>query len=370
MYYSLREKRKEEKKRFWFGQDQVLPCIELTDDYFKNSSGSIRAHLVRSAFLTNAINKDRVEDLYKKWRDYAEYLALDGYDIEDNYVTTLFVKASKRGNDVFKKRVREKLSKLDKLPPIDFFAMDPTCNRTPMIFVTLTINAKKYTLIEAWQRFPNEFHKFETKLRKKYGKFTRFRVWESHKSGYPHIHVCYYFKEHTFVTFQKKRKSDGKIVDRIPDHDNTTIRSLWTMGQNTDVQGVSDTIGAFSEIKKYVTKSVFTIKSDLTNAMLWVFGKRQYSMSKDFISTIWENYDVDLDIKEPEANALVNQCMHNCNLECPIIARFVYRNVVAFQDLRLFYKKLAPDPWFQIQIDPAEHQDQRVLLGLDSVYEL
>lgn len=327
-----------------------LKCM-ITDDYFKNGSGFYRWNLIREAYHLGLINEQEVKRLYLSWRDHDEYFIMDGFDVWGEYGLSVYGKCSKRGNDVYKHRVNEKFNLLDRLPPIDFIEIFPD-HRTPMIFVTLTVDPKRFTLKEAWSEVGKYLHRFESSLRQQYGPFVKLRVWEAHKSGYPHVHATYYFKKCLFLTFPHKRKKDGKIIHRIPTKHKNKISGFWGMTEQpsgVDVQAVTDTLGSFSEIKKYVTKDIYTEKGNLTNAMLSLFRKQQYSISKDFIKAIWGNTSgkvKDRDLKNDSFSYLVSDTVHNCNKAYSEICDFRFSGVLSQDNLEGYDGFGKPPPLF------------------------
>ena len=387
-----------------------LNCIDITDDFFLNNQGCYRWNKIRAAYFNEFINVDRVVDLYKKWKDQTEYLWLDGLNINGEYVASLFVKASKRGNDVYRSRLKKKFDFLESLDPIYFFG-DWGSKNTPMLFITPTVDAKRYSLDEAWEKISNELHMFETKLRQQYGSFIKFRVWEAHESGYPHCHVVYYFHDkwfHVFEHWTKKKNKQGELVSkltyRVANKHKNKISSFWSMG-NVDVQGVQDTHGAFSEVKKYITKNIWSSKGDLTNAMICLHRKQSYGISlcdpyqaleryyqkhnitdwkeqerlrpglfekfrkKDFIGSIWgmKIYqwfynEANVNLAEPGFTDLVKDSVHNCNKQFPEIVDFRFRGCVAYADMLQFMPDLSDD-WVIIADPPPE---MKFILGFYS----
>lgn len=327
-----------------------LNCL-LTDDYFKNEKGFYRWSLIREAYHLGLISQDKVVSLYRNWRDTSEFFLMDGFDVWGDYRLSAYGKCSKRGNDVYKHRVNEKFKILDKLPSLNFSEIFPD-NRTPMIFVTLTVDTKLYSLDQAWDNISNELHKFESSLRQQYGDFVKFRVWEAHKSGYPHSHIAYYFKRRMFITFPHKRKKDGVIVHRIPTKHKDKINSFWGMSNSrngVDVQAVVSTSGAMSEIKKYVTKSIYNEKGDKTNAMLCLYRKQQYALSKDFVEVIWgdRSQGVKTDsLKNDSFSLLVKDTVHNCNNEYSEVCDFRYSGVMSEAEMYLCDGFGEPPPIF------------------------
>jgi hypothetical protein len=439
-YYRL--KSHSTKSRFESAEPELLifdeSCID--DEYFENSRNCVRVNKVRSAYLNDFIHDEKLESLYVKWRDTREDIWLDGYDALGNFVKPCFVKASKRGNDVYKHLVSEKFKIIDSMPPIYFFDDDHSIKRTPMIFVTFTVDTKKYSKNEAWNVITSELNRFETLLRQQVttwlkqlkinakGTFVKLYAVESHESGYPHIHATYFFHNWEFVVFQhlKKKNDEFKIEYRIPDKFADQIQRLWRMGSDdpklkdvsVKIKGVQDTLGAFSEIKKYVTKEIFTPKGVKTCAMLWVHRKKSYSLSrcnpfkqalpehiakeqdlfkhdaltrsylsdnldkwrnKDFIGSIWGKdaylsyYTAVMnkklrcgDLAEPNATDLVNATMQDYNIKESEIAYFKFRGAILHSDLLKFLEKV-PDDWaFLVDPPPGVLAEMRFYFGIDS----
>lgn len=404
---SLRWKhdRRERAKRPWDPSYQKkLNCIELADDFFKNSHGCYRWQHIRQAYFNDFIDIERVVELSNKWKNQTEYLWLEvinkNFPVDSNVVGNLFVKCAKRGNDVYKNRLKERFNFLEDLDPIYYFLDSDKKKFTPMLFVTLTVDPKRYDINSAWSFIANELHVFETKLRQKYGSFVKFRVWESHESGYPHCHVVYFFIDKWFKAIPHVRKGDKKLIYIIPTVHKNSISGFWSMG-NVDVQGVQDTHGAFSEVKKYITKNIWSDKGNLTNAMISLYRKQMYSLSrcnpfkkrlwhyskhgitdwreqervfmsnlpkwsqKDFIGAIWgtqifyQFYKERRTLAEPKTTALVRDFLHNCNNED---LEFRYVGCVASMDLATFAPNCSED-WVIIADPPPEF---RYLVGFDS----
>jgi len=389
------------QKKAWERSQQRLDEIEILDEFFHNDSGCFRWKHIRNAYFNDFINIFRVVDLYKKWRDQNEYLWLELINIKtDAIVGNLFFKCSKRGNDVYKHRLKQKFNFLEKLDPIYYFLDTDKHKYTSMLFVSLTVDPKKYSFNDSWMHISEELHFFETKLRQAYGKFVKFRVWEAHESGFPHCHIVYYFNNKTFKVFEQIRKKDEKQVYRVANKHNVKISNFWKMG-NVDVQGVQDTHGAFSEVMKYITKNIWSTKGDLTNAMICLYRKQMYSIShcnpykkrfqywnkhnitnwrdqersfmvniskwakKDFIGAIWGSqiyyqfYKECGELAEPETADLVRDFVHNCNIK-DVVFRFV--GCVSGRDVADFVPNLEND-WLVCADPPPEF---RYLVGINS----
>lgn len=322
-----------------------IPIKDLVDlkELVRNSKGFIRWNLIRDHYYSGLLSESDVKDMYCLWRDQPEFYTNDGFDVWGDYHTSVYGKSAKRGNDVYKHLIQEKFKVLDSLPSINFTEIFD--DKSPMVFLTLTVDTKKYTLREAWHQFSDQFHLFETKLRQEYGDFVRLRVWEAHESGYPHCHVCYYFKQRMFVTFPSRRKSDKKLIHRIVTKHTQKMSDFWSMGF-VDVQAVTDTSGAISEIVKYVTKSVFNEKGNMTNAMICLFNKQQYSISKDFIRSIWGDLRKAINPKDISLSHLVKGQRYNCNKHNRNIVDFRFCGVLSEPDIVELMKKEPPPSAF------------------------
>ena len=298
---------------------------------FRNANGSIRGSKVKNQFTCGNIVLPDVIDLYKEWKDDDEYLILKGtkdlvqesfsddgklLDCNDIVLSSTvyrFIKASKRGNDVYQYLVTKRLKPLNDLPEVTFFKDDWGDKHTSLLFVTLTYDTKRCDEVTAWENIGNDFHLFYTKLRQEYGDFEYFRTWESTKNCYPHAHILIAFKKKSFPVFIHTDK-DGHRSFRIPKADKDKIASFWH--SNVDVQGVNGTKDAIDELTKYVTKDLCSDKGHKTNAMVWLFRKQSYAITKGFVSLIrnsFANVTEEVDVGEPSSVDLINSDMCNCN---------------------------------------------------------
>jgi hypothetical protein len=194
------------------------------------------------------------------------------------------VKCAKRGNDVYQRRVENRLFGIkSRTANVQFdYWRKPYTN---MLFVTLTYDSKRCSFADAWVNLGTEFNLFNANLRKQYGKFSIFRTWESYESGYPHIHAIYLFQEHRFKVFpsyEKKKNGKTKLIWRIEDKDG--LARYWHSW--VDVQAVQDLHGGIRYLEKYIMKCVEFNQEDtkglMTLAMCWVFRKKAFYVSGQF----------------------------------------------------------------------------------------
>ena len=302
--------------------------ISFEHDVFRNDYGSIRNMFVRNQYFSSNIDLSAVVELYKEWRDDAEYFILrkpsfihqETFDRDntsylgytgiikesfDDYQYR-FVKASKRGNDVYKYLVSKKLKKVSELDNVTFFKDDWSCRKTTsLLFITLTYDKNRSDVNTAWNNIGKEFHLFKSNIIKQFGAIEFFRTWESTTGYYPHIHCVIAFKKRSFEVFTHTDK-DGNSSYRIPKKIKDKIASYWH--SFVDIRAVDDSDSAIKELTKYITKDLCSEKGDKTNGMIWLFHKQGYSVSKGFVKLVKGCF---ADTSEPNSADLINEM---CNL--------------------------------------------------------
>jgi len=191
----------------------------------------------------------------------------------------LRIKCSKRGNDVYRSRVYKKFKDLvDKAEKLVFFnPKDRGKKKTKALWVTLTYDPSRCSFKDAWRNIGVEFNRFMAYVRKHFGKVSCCRVFESYKSGHPHIHCILLFEETEFKVFRdRKGQFRVKEKDEITSgwHSFVDVKAMYSLGKS------------FSYLKKYLLKSIdATTKNSLalkTLALCWLFCKRAFSVSGKF----------------------------------------------------------------------------------------
>lgn len=242
---------------------------------------------------------------YLEWVRDTEYLILGKYDPLEGYVEFVGVKASKRGNDVYAKRVRDRWAPLMKLPDVHFFNYkDQGRNHlTRALFVTLTYAPKGKTIGEAWESVGEDWNRFITRARKEYGGVQVARVWESMKNGYPHIHAIMLFDTKEFNAFHHNEA--WRVYGK------SDLAKMWDHGFS-DVEALSSTKGGFHYVAKYLGKlhelghvpnpsapkeleygelgsnlgKLTSRASVLTLSLMWIHRKRAFSISGELSDSI------------------------------------------------------------------------------------
>ncbi|MCR3907144.1 MAG: protein rep [Tenericutes bacterium] len=206
-------------------------------------------------------------------------MIFDRLDLRTYEHSTFAVKCSKRGNDVYRKRVYRRFKQLSQLADeTNFFnPKDRSPNKkTKALFVTLTYDTKLCSFSSAWKNIGVEFNRFMAFVRKNIGEVSCCRVFEAYENGHPHIHCVLLFNKE-FTVFR-----DGKGQFRINEkeiisrgwHSHVDIKAIYSLGRG------------FSYLKKYLLKSIDAEKKDSkalkTLALCWLFNKRAFSVSGKF----------------------------------------------------------------------------------------
>jgi hypothetical protein len=297
---------------------------EDIDEEIRNRSGYIRRKFAKSVFNQGKINYDDVTAIYDKWRNTAEYIVLRGvrqykqlmlnggfYSNIGEYVYR-FVKASKRGNDVYRYLIKKKFKQFEKIEDIEFFKDEFGRKKTELLFITMTYDTKVSSPIESWYKIPKLFNNFKANITKQYGKIKTFRVWEATQGYYAHIHCLIYFEEKEFEVFPHINKNKEKTY-RMPIYEVNKIKKYYPY--NIDIQACQSFDKALKEVLKYIGKYLIKEtkenKPTKTNAMIWITNKQGYSISKNFFNAV---IGKNIEVKEPKATDLTSE-MCNSNLE-------------------------------------------------------
>jgi hypothetical protein len=275
-------------------EDPRAPGRHFSELGLLNGQGKPRLNVAQGFFRRseNVEDLDLLEELYVYWRDLSEFLVLRSLQVNPRSLASVWnyvgVKSSKRGNDVYRSRVKRRLDWLSSMPDVRFFDdSDFSTSKkvySSALWLTLTYDTKRCSRSEAMQRIGQEWNRFLSALRSKYGQVSVLRSWETSGQGYPHVHACLLFKEARFSVFQHLAEKDQKELQlqyRIQEKDQ--IASLWH--SHVDVQAISSTRKLFNYMRKYQTKTLMASDSPKgvrTMSILWLNRKRSFSVSGDF----------------------------------------------------------------------------------------
>lgn len=247
----------------------------------------------------------------------------DSYSVSYGCVSTKWInkKSVKRGNDVYIQLLQEKFKPiLESTQHKNFFSTAINEDRkrikkTSMLYITGTCeHAITGTVSESWHHFGRYWNRYITRLRDIFGRSAYIRTWQSQENGYPHFHALVYFFNYQFTVIQWKEEN-GKTSWRIhnkqkvvidkrsqtKDYCRDVIKQAWPYG-SIDVKCVDDSKKALTDLLKYVTRDLEGGSSDLTNAMVWYFGKRSFAISNGF----YKLFKMEKTSVEPTDDDLIN----------------------------------------------------------------
>ena len=122
-----------------------------------------------------------------------------------------------------------------------------------------------------------EMNRFLSFIRKKFGKLSCCRVFESFEKGYPHIH-CILLFENTWFRVFRDRKAQFRIFEK------KSFEDGWH--SNIDIKSMSSLASSFSYLKKYLLKSIDYKRTDSKAlkilALCWYFKNLAFSVNGSF----------------------------------------------------------------------------------------
>ena len=224
---------------------------------------------------------DRIIEAFIEWATFIEYLIFRRENVYTHEKKYKAVKAAKRGNDIYAWKLGKWLKHLYNLPDIEFFNPKDRnkVQKTRALFMTFTFR-RKMSLDQAWEEVGKLFNRTRSGIQRRYGKFDLIRVWEAQRDGYPHIHCIALFRETEFETFFYNGK--WRIKEKA------LLTSYWKWGFS-DVFALYSLGAGVGYVLKYVTKVNNALLSEKRNrnlvlslALMWIFRKRAFSVSKGF----------------------------------------------------------------------------------------
>lgn len=192
-----------------------------------------------------------VEEKYLEWRDFEEFVVVRR-DME-----FLCVKARKRGNEKYNNLLQYVISELTK---------KIVKSKLRALSITLTHERGRYSNepgedeFLAWQELGKRFNRLMSWISRRYGKIYFFRVWESTKKGYPHVHMLLFSDRPIYIPQEK-------------------LCDIWKA--HTWIRRIRSVPRMMRYLTKYLVKT-YTKETHLpTAARLWYHGLRSYSISSE-----------------------------------------------------------------------------------------
>ncbi len=217
-----------------------------------------------------------IVDQFVEWVQDPRYMILCRWNKQLQKNDYFAVKCAKRGNDVYRSRVYRRFKGLSSMAE-DLTFFNPKSRgtkKTRALWVTLTYDSKRCEYQDAWRNLGIELNRFTAYIRKRFGKVSRCRTFESFENGYPHIHCILLFESTWFSAFRDRK-------GRFRVHSKQIIAKGWH--SNIDVQAMSSLTRGFSYQKKYLLKNIDYENTDSkglkTLALCWAFRKRAFSVS-------------------------------------------------------------------------------------------
>ena len=194
-------------------------------------------------------------------------------------------KASKRGNDVYTDHINYKFRGMKRMAKdgngISLYGSIQE-TKSDFLFVTLTTKQEE-SIDDSWLTIGKKFNQFRSNLIRKFGNVEFMRTWESHKKGYPHVHCLIKLQTHEFNVFKGQKNNRQHWLVR----GHTRIKECWNFGF-CDISGVTSVKEGLSYVGKYIIKNVVkgNPSENLTLALSWYYGKRAFSVSKNFFTVL------------------------------------------------------------------------------------
>lgn len=227
---------------------------------------------------------------YDHWVTFDKYLILTRRNNYTYETSTLGIKCSKRGNEIYAKRTLKRfLTWCKRIPNVTFYHPYQDNKTTQALFITLTYDTKLCDYRTAWERIAKEWNLFMSNMRKQYGRIATIRCFESFTNGHPHIHAILFFKDHTFKVC-KCHTPDMK-KEYLGTTENVTIETYWH--SMIVSKAVDELASAIQYLTKYLTKAVDYAKAQdekqeeadkiiKTLALTWLFNKRAFSITNPY----------------------------------------------------------------------------------------
>lgn len=294
----------------------------------------------------------RTGRLAVRFNDSSSIVCFDSFDY--NWV---YSKCCKRGNDVYIYQINKKFKPFFKSKNHKkFFSTVVNDKRqrvrkTKLLYITGTCDHKLTGSIgKSWLNFGEYWNSFITNIRQQFGKVDYIRAWQSQVNGYPHFHALLYFYNFDFTaTYWEPDKTwrvhNRQSVKGKPVRDR--IKNAWVWG-NLDIKCCDDSKKALRDIIKYVTRDLEGGESDLTNAMVWYFGKQAFAISKGFRSLFGVSDKASLEPSDDDlinASGVIQRSNSNRKLVCiEVFPVFRADLLPDFTQLTMLNWKNPPDP--------------------------
>ena len=314
--------------------DSGCGFVTLKDTKFQSKS-----------IVEDSVYQNYVKIAYYRWVKEDCYMLLNN----DTQGKTYAIKACKRGNDKYHKRVKARFGALMDLPDIQFFKPEEIdeVHDTKLLFITLTYaharcrgcgspqkegikqcpecgsKVDPFPLRDAWSMATADYNRYVTYLREKYGQISLVRVIEAQNNGYPHIHIIAMFHDAEFTAF--KHDNIWRILEKNEVSEQWSSPEYQGIG-HVDIEAGYSLRGLLSYVVKYLNKmhdmdhvslpeapnedhcselgDLVSRASLTTLSMLWVHGIRSFAISKDWLEAVNDSIEAK-HISKPVSTAFI-----------------------------------------------------------------
>ncbi len=277
---------------------------------------SISLKSVRNQFLDGFYGVEDVVGEYKVWLSWIFYVICVRFNYSRGDYEYVVFRGVKRGDERYGFLICRKFKRLALFGEgLNYFSYGSHGKiRGGGLLATFEYDTNRFSLSDAWLRVGVDFNRSMSYLRKKFGKVSIARVWESHESGYPHIHAMFIFHEHVFSGYSSRRH--GHLIYRVFGSGYKSLKGSWSYGFS-DFEMVDSFRGGISYLSKYLVKSTSLSeagsKGVKTLAMCWVFHRRSFAVSGLLFSPAGERGAVRSEATRAEHDEIRTQCISNLN---------------------------------------------------------
>ena len=266
-----------------------------------------------------------LKEAFRSWQGYDEYMLLRGEQFKTGKEMFLAVKCSKRGNDVFARRLDRRLGFLGRIRDVKLFDVKDfkpsKVVETNLLWVTLTYDSKRCSLDEAWNYCMDEFNVFITNLRNRYGRIDVLRFIQPFDDpkgeayGYPHFHSVLLFREAKFRVFpHMEEDKEGAMALRFRIREKYELEAQGRWHSFVDVQALSSVRAVANYCRKYAQNVCYgdSEKAVLNSSVAWLYRKQTFSLSGGFR----ENYSEFIDTLHLSKGSMVQKMLDGDGFPC------------------------------------------------------
>jgi hypothetical protein len=353
----------------------VVFLTSLSIDWLKPGTPFDRSYSVSNArkeYFSDKCSLDEACESISTWRRNDMYLCFKG-ETTKHEVMYHYQKASKRGNDVYRWRVKNRFKKIldfaENNKDLSFIEKANTGGFSSHVLkLTLTVDPGRYALNPFNSRVcSKELDKQMKRIRNMYPdvKISRtYEVFTDKAKGFLHVNQILFFPNHSFPVFHHRNRRNQQSWRLKNYSDKMFLQNSWSCGF-VDVRAVSTAQDLLEYCLKYHIKYFKNARAkgnqDLTLSVLTLFNKRAFSIPASFTDAILL-YARSRGVRvEP---LRLDTIMHNSLEE---YVSFQFLGVIHEADLNFI-----PDGWFFVRKEPPpilfKYQDPDSGRAVSKVY--